>query len=148
MAYEQGISDIGTQFERDQALADARAMIRERGETVLIRLHKESTVERDSYNSIKKRTATSHTFYVFPLTFNPTAKQLEDAGIKESVDVMIKTAMLDWTDLGYTMKTLREIDSIRATVIIDGYKYELKTKQLDSQFQGTFLYIHLGLNRI
>ena len=56
--------------------------------------------------------------------------------------------MLDWNDAGYTMETLKTIDSIRATVIIAGSKYEIRDKVLESQFGNTYLYVLLGLNKI
>ena len=151
MSYEQPVSILGTNMEKNQALADARNIIREQGALVTIRLHEEGKITRDSFNTIINRDTTQTpgiTFYAFPIIFNPTAKQLADAGIREQTEVLIKTALLDWVDNGFTMDTLKEIDSIRATVIIDNAKYEIKDKQLDSQYQDTFLYVHLGLNRL
>ena len=150
MSYEQGISTIGVTMEKEQALSDARDIIRERGAPVIIRLHEEQKITRDRFNTIKKRDTTQTpgiTFYAFPIIYNPTAKQREAAGIREVTQVLIKTATLDWNDNGFTMKILKDIDSIRATVIIDGAKYEIRDKQLDSQYQDTCLYVHLGLNR-
>lgn len=145
------ISTLGTQLERDQALIDARDIIMERGQTVTVRLHEEQKIERDKFNSIKKRDISQtlgFSMYAFPVIYNPTQKQSEDAGIREKTQVIIKTAVLDWTDNGFTISTLKDINSIRATVIISGAKYEIVDKQLDSQYEDTFLYIHLGLNRI
>jgi len=149
LSFEQPISSLGITGEKNCALADAQHFIRERGAPVIIRLQTESNVTRDRYGSIKKRTSPGDlTFYAFPIIYSPTVKQLEEAGIREITDVLIKTAVMDWNDAGYTMDTLRVIDSIRATVIINNSKYEIKSKQLDSQYSDTFLYIHLGLNRI
>jgi len=151
MSYEQPMSTLGVIMEKEQALNDARNIIRERGAPVIIRLHEEQKITRDRFNTIKKRDTTQTpgiTFYAFPVIYNPTAKQREDAGIREATQLLIKTAVLDWTDNGFTVDTLKDIDSIRATVIIGGAKYEIRDKQLDSQYQDTFLYIHLGLNRI
>lgn len=145
------ISTIGTTQEKNDALRDARYFIRERGAPVTVRLHTESTVTRDRFNSIKRRgngAPADLTFYAFPITYNPTDKQLESSGIRERTQVLIKTSVLDWTDAGYDVDTLAAIDSIRATIIINGAKYEIRDKQLDSQYQDTFLYIHIGLNRI
>lgn len=145
------ISTVGLEHERDQALIDARDIIRERGQVVKIRLHVEGKIERDEFNTIIKRDVVQTPgidFYSFPVIFNPTDKQLEEAGIREKTEVLIKTSMLDWTDAGYTLDTLKDIDSVRATVIIGGAKYEIRDKALDSQYGDTYLYIHLGLNRI
>jgi hypothetical protein len=145
------ISLIGVQLEKDNALKDAETIIKLRGAEITVRLYEESGVTRGKYNTIKKRNSIStpgQTFYAYPIIYNPTEKQLEDAGIRERTEVLIKTAVKTWIDYGYTMETLRVINSIRATVIMDGAKYEIKDKQLDSQYQDTFLYIHLGLNRV
>lgn len=151
MSYEQPVATIGLSQEQEQALYDARNVIRELGLPVLIRLHEEQKITRDKFNSIKKRNIIQTpgiTFYAFPVVFNPTIKQLDDAGIKEQTQVLIKTAVQDWIDNGFTVNTLKNINSIRATVIISDAKYEIRDKNLDSQYGDTFLYIHLGLNRI
>lgn len=145
------ISVIGVQLEKENALKDAQTIIKLRGAPILVRLYEEPTVERDRYNSIKKRNSNSvpgFTLYSYPIIYNPTEKQREAAGIREVTQVLIKTSVQSWIDNGYTVETLNEIDSIRATIIMRGIKYEIKDKQLDSQYQDTFLYIHLGLNRI
>ena len=145
------ISTVGLEHEKDQALIDARDIIRERGQIIKIRLHVEGKIERDEFNTIIKKDTTQTPgidFYSFPVIYNPTDKQLEEAGIREKTQVLVKTAVQDWIDNDFTVDTLKDIDSIRATVIIGGAKYEIRDKNLDSQYQDTFLYIHLGLNRI
>lgn len=145
------ISTIGTGHSKEQALMDARDIIQELGKQIIIKPFTESSVTRDKFNSIKKTNnsgITPFTLYAFPITFNPTEKELEEAGIREKTEVLIKTAMKDWTDQGYTMATLKSIDSIRLRVLISGATYEIVTKQLDSQYSDTYLYIHLGLNRV
>lgn len=150
MSYMQpAISDIT--HEQELSLIDARDIIRERGKQIEIRLHTEQKITRDKFGSIKNRgTAQTdeRTFYSYPLTFNPSEKELDRAGIREKVQVLAKTAMLDWNDAGYPMETLKTLDSIRATVIIDGSKYEIRDKVLESQFGGTYLYVLIGLNKI
>lgn len=145
------ISDIGTTHEQELALIDARDVIRERGQQIEIRLHVEQKITRDKFGSIKNRGTVltdERTFYAYPINYNPTDKELDRAGIRERVQVTAKTAMLDWNDAGYTMETLKTIDSIRATVIIAGTKYEIRDKVLESQFRDTYLYVLLGLNLI
>ena len=117
----------------------------------ILRLHEEQTVTRDKFNSIKKRNVSSSpalTFYAHPIIFSPTDKQREDSGLREKTEVIVHTAMLDWTDNDYTMETLKDLDSIRMTVILKGAKYEIRDKALDSMFSNTYLYVVLGLNRI
>ena len=141
-------STIGVEIEKTCALLDAQQIIHERGKQISIRLHEETTVTRDRFNSIKKRSESGITFYSYPINFNPTEKEISDSGIREKTQVTAKTAVQDWIDAGYTMATLKDINSIRGTVIIDGAKYEIKDKVLESQFADVFLYVLLGLNRI
>lgn len=148
---DPAISDIGVALETDHALRDARDIIRERGKLIEIRLHQEQKITRDKFNSIKNRgtgTTPELPFYAYPITFNPTDKEIDAAGLRERTQVLVKTAMLDWNDAGYTMETLKQPDSIRATVIISGVKYEIRDKVLESQMGDTFLYVLLGLNKI
>jgi len=148
---DPAISDIGITHEQTLALMDARDIIRERGQQIEIRLHEEQKITRDKFNSIKNRGTVSTdeiTFYAYPVNYNPTEKDLDRAGIREKVQATAKTSMLDWNDAGYTMQRLQSLDSIRATVIIAGSKYEIRDKVLDSQFGNTYLYVLLGLNKI
>lgn len=145
------VCSTAIEFEKNSALNDARDMIRERGQAIKIHFHYETGITRDKFNSIKKRSqaaAPAVTMYAFPVIYNPTTKQLDAAGIKEKTEVLIKIAVLDWVDAGYSVATLKDLDSIRASVIIAGAKYEISSKQLDSQYADTFLYIHIGCNRI
>lgn len=145
------IATIGIQHEKELALIDARDYCWERGKQIKLRLHEEQTITRDRFGSIKKRDLAASpelTFYAYPITFNPTDKQMEESGIREKTQVIAYTAMLDWTDAGYTLTTLKDLDSIRMTVIIESAKYEIRDKALNSQFSDTYLYVVLGLNRI
>lgn len=145
------VSTLGQTMEQEQALRDAQQIIRERGKSIIIRPYTETKIVRDKYNSIIKRTTasvTSRTFFSFPIIFNPTTKQMEDAGIREKTDLLLKTATQDWLDFGFTMETLKDIDTIRMTVIIENSKYEIQSKQFDSQYNDTWLYVHLGANLI
>jgi hypothetical protein len=144
------ISDIAMTENKKQALIDARDIIRELGMVVYVRLNEEANVERDSFNSIIRTDKTKLPglpFYSFPIIYNPTEKQLSDSGIREKCQVLIKTAVLDWNDAGYTMETLKPINLIRASISIAGVEYEIVDTQLDSQYVDTYLYIHIGLNR-
>lgn len=143
------ISRSKVTLEKQYALRDVSATIQERGHPIEIRLHTESTVQRDRLNSIKKRTSTTKlSFYAYPLVFNPTDKELDRAGIRERTQVIAHTAMFDWNEEDFDMKRLESLDSIRATVIINNQKYEIKEKSLFSEFSDTYLYVVLGLNKI
>jgi len=150
--YKQpAIATSGVQLEEEHALIDARDYIWERGKQIKLRLHSEQKITRDKFNSIIKRDLASSpemTFYAYPVTFNPTDKEMEESGIREKTQVIIYTAMFDWNDNDYSLETLKKLDSIRMTVIIDCAKYEIRDKALNSQFSNTYLYVVLGLNRI
>lgn len=145
------ISRPGVQHEKEHALIDARDIIWERGEQITIRLYEEDTIVRDQFNSIVKREAgevTDRLFYSYPVIYSPTDKDMEKAGIRERTRVIVYTAMQDWIDYEYTLDTLKDLNSIRMSVIINGAKYEIVDKALQSQFADTYLYVVLGLNRV
>lgn len=145
------ISTIGTELELQGALKDAQTIIRLRGALISVRPFEEDEIVRDRFNSIKRHDndpATDLAFYAYPVVFNPTAKQREDAGINEICQVLIKTALQTWIDYGFDMATLRQLNSIRMQVIMDGVTYEIRDKQFDSQYQNSFLYVHIGLNEV
>lgn len=148
--YKQpAVPEVGIVHEQEHALIDVRDKIWERGETVQIRLHEETTVERDKFNSIKRKLNTSPrlNYKAFPITFNPTEEEMKGTGLKERCEVVLYTAMLDWNGDGYTLERLEDIDLTRASVIVRGAKYEIADKALHSQFYDTYLYVILGLNR-
>jgi len=148
---KSAVSDIGVILEKENALLDARDVIRERGQPVKIVMYEERKIERDRLNTVKKNKrseAPEIIFYAHPVIYNPTAKQSEEAGLKEQTQVLIKTAVQDWIDNGYTVENLKMIDSLHCKVIIAGAKYEIKDKALSSQFSNTYLYINLGLNEV
>ena len=90
----------GVDIERDHALLDAQNIIAERGQQIAVRLTTEAKVSRDQLNSIKNRgSSTSRNFYSYPITYNPTVKELSRVGIRDKVEVLCYTAMKDWTDI-------------------------------------------------
>jgi hypothetical protein len=136
-------------FESESALIDAKQIIDELGKQITITLNTDKNVERDSYGGIKNLSpaGSSHNWYSYPITFNPTVKQWQATGLKEHTEVIFKTSMKDWNDAGYTMERLQSLDMIRAQVIINGQTYEIRDKILDSQFQNTWLYVLIGANK-
>lgn len=136
-------------FYSSNALIDTQYFCNLLGKQITIKLHTDATINKDSYGSIKsKQVNPGLTFYSYPLTYSPSQKQWEEAGLHEKVDVMIKTAMKTWNDYGYTMERLQSLDMIRAEIIIDGQRFEIKDKVLESQFFTTYLYVLIGANKI
>jgi len=136
-------------FNRTNALLDAQTVINTLGKQITIKLFIDATINKDNYGNIKsKSTNAGLAFYSYPLTYSPTQKQWEESGLKEKTDVMIKTAMKTWNDYGYTMERLQSLDMIRAEIIIDTQRFEIKDKVLESQFYDTYLYVLIGANKI
>lgn len=139
--------NTGISLDELLALQRVQCTVKSRGIPIYIKLDDESTIERDSYGSIKKRESSTTTIYAYPIVFSPSQKQKDRNGIKNEVEVMVTTPMQCWLDAGFSDTDLSHIDTIRATVFLRGQTYEIKDKNMDSQFGSTFLYVILGLNR-
>lgn len=129
-----------------QALADVKQVIDEWGSAVIIQLRQEPEVTRDKYNSLKKRgTPASIPCNAYPVEYNPNEYQIEKAGLRENVEVIIYTAFCDYTNnsVGFD-----DIEMKRSTVILAGQRYEIRDKRRFGQIQDTWLYIVLGLNKL
>lgn len=138
-------------INKEGAMRDAQQIIRELGAIVVFKPFIESRVERDRLGSVKKRGLGSVdpvNFYAFPIIFNPSTKILNQTGMKEGIQCLIKTSMLDWKEKGFSMERIQGLDAIRARIEINGADYEIRDKQLDSQYQDEFLYLHIGLNKV
>lgn len=135
-------------FEAKLAMKDAQCVINMYGTSISVLLSDEGDVDRDRYNSIKRRTPnTSPSLKAYPVIFSPTMKEKDKVGLRELTEIIATTATQDWIDLGFDMEMLNEIDSIRALVTYRGTTYEIKDKALRSQIGDSFLYVVLGLNR-
>jgi hypothetical protein len=142
---------IGVQLESWGALIDAKEIIDLYGDDIVIYRRDEeldsARVDRDSYRSIKRSKTTStfrQTMKAYPIIFQPNAKQIEKAGLKENCELIIYTAMLDWTNLAIGFE---DIDIIRDTVEIRDIKYTIKEKTMTNCFSDQFLNISFGLMR-
>jgi len=142
---------VAKNLERDQALWDVAQIVRS-GYQIKIENRKEEDISRDKWNSINKQDTAgidlSVNLYALPVIYDPTDKQLEQAGIRERVGAVVWTSMYDWNQQGFPLTRLQRIDMIRATVIINGQKMELKAKAQVDPYHDTYLYIVLGVNRI
>ena len=135
---------VGVYQERVCAQADAKDIIDERGDIMQLFFRTEANVSRDRYSSIKKRNQeTVYTLRVHPVTFNPSDKQLEKAGLREASDVVVYTAMKDWIDLGIDFADIRM--DLKLTVHLQGEVYVMRYKGLSGQFNDSYLYITFGL---
>jgi hypothetical protein len=106
----------------------------------------ESSVQRDKYDSLKRRTVVDGiNMYAYPVTYNPIDKDLKKAGLREKVDVLIYTAMRDWNNNNINPEV--DINAARASFKIRERTFTIKEYGLISQFQDTFLYATFGLVR-
>jgi len=137
--------ELGVQLERDCALEDAKEWIDERGDEIIFKTIEESGVNRDIYGSIKKRTPVQVTMNAFPIEFSPTQSQMEKAGIKENVDVIIYVAQLDFTNNNLTIEN---IDDIRWRLTLKGNTYSIKDINEVNMMADTYLNITLGLFKV
>ena len=100
----------GVRIEKLNSLKDAAYYLEERGFDIVILDNDESTINRDVYNSIKKRTPVKITIPAFPVVFSPTEDELKEAGIREKVDVLVTLATKHLKDRDLTYSKL---DTIR-----------------------------------
>ena len=134
-------------LERSSALLDVQRTSHEYGHPVTVYIRGESGVVRDTYQTISQFTqapAIAYSIYAFPIRYDPTQRELEQAGIYERCDVLIWTATKDWTDLGLSYLS---IDEVRSTVVLDGAEYRVGHKQQQDRFFDVHLHIALGLTK-
>jgi hypothetical protein len=138
--------NLAAQFERDNALQDVQNEVEIYGNEIKLRIRDESKIDRDSYNSIKQRDLPASDIIIkaYPIISNPNQYQIEKAGLREMVDIMVYVPMKSLNDNAIEFE---DIDLIRSSVILQGIKYWIKDKTNHSQFLDTFLYVILGLRR-
>jgi hypothetical protein len=141
------VAQLGVSFENTGALLDIKWVIDERGAPITINHRVEGDIMRDKYNSIKQKevVTTRYTMNAFPIQPNPTEDQLTKAGFIERVDIIMYTAMLDWTDNSLNPKN--DIDIVRDTIEYDGVTYKLKNFNFLKNFSNTFGEVVLGAVR-
>lgn len=131
-------------FNYQCALDDVECQVNEVGLEVTFEDSRESNIARDKYRSISRNVSpTQITVYAYPAEFSPNEKSIEQAGLKESVDVILYTPLKTWTDNNYTF---RNIDLIRWETVINGETYHIRDKALYGQLGSHYLYIVLGLS--
>lgn len=135
----------GAEQEKEDALKDIQNSINEYGESFDVIIRTEGDLVRDDYGGIKQKSPTTKfSIKAFPIIPSPTSDQLEHAGLKEKVDVVLYTAKKDWADNSYTFN---DIDRERCTVKYQGETYEIKDKTKYSQFLNDYLYYNLGITK-
>lgn len=136
--------NCGVDIELKHALLEVKCVIDQYGMEVEFFIEDENEITRDKYGSIIKDTDSSLKMNAYPLTYNPTDKQIEKAGLRERTEALFYTATQDWKDAGIDFK---DIEIIRSKVEINGERYVIKDKGRISQFSDTFLYITFGVSK-
>ena len=134
----------GVQLEEIHALQDAADYLYERGNEVKLYVNSESTIERDVYGSVKKRTPSYITLHAFPIDYNPTDDQLMKAGVREQVDLLVTLATKHLTDNSISYL---DIDTGRYEIEINGDVYSIKDKNQINMFSHVYLNVILGLSK-
>jgi hypothetical protein len=138
------VSTTGVLQEKIDALIDAQVHIMEYGDEIIFFPREEDDISRDKYNSLKQRDS-SISYYsmkAFPVQFNPIEKELNKAGLREIVDLLIYTAMQDWNDISIIP---REIDTVRGTIVYQSETFKIKEIGFVNHFSDTFLNVTFGL---
>lgn len=134
------------ELERLHALLDVQEIVHEYGQDMRIYMRGEADVDRDSYNSIKRKNYEDETkifnLKAWPLDDKPSEQYLLKLGWTERVDLVAKTAMKDWMDAGWNYN---DLDMNKATVVVDGAEWTIKYKATENRHNNTYLYIVLGL---
>lgn len=131
-------------WDRVAGQTDIKSIVDERGEIIKVVFRGEDKVYRDRYNSIEQRNQSTVIFIkAFPVTFTPSQKQIEKAGLKEKCDLMLYTAYLDWINNSIEFERV-EIDG-RTTIQLRGSDYEIREKGVDVHLADSFGYLTLGL---
>lgn len=144
----------GVSIEAMTALKDVRNVSREYGTPIIVNLRGEDDVRRDSLGTIKARVppAASLATYALPVEYGPSERHLEQAGIREKVECLIKTPILDWVeagiiDLARMGITFMAIDITRSTVTLDGLQWKVADKGIPERVGEVPHHVSLGLRR-
>jgi hypothetical protein len=143
----------GVQFEYLDALRDTQAAEQEYGQPITIHYRLEGQILRDLYGSIIGRPSDVITMpqNAATITYTPTTRALEKAGLREVCDVAIYVAMKDFMDAGLAFD---DLEIKRMTIDIgaipgeaNGNRYEVKEKARAVSYGNGYLYITFGLKR-
>lgn len=136
----------GIDLEVLHAKLDVYHIACERGARVRFQRPGEGDVSRDPYRGIKGRPgAVDVMIPVLPLTFNPSRRAIEDAGIKQSVDGIATTPAYAWESEGYVWN---DADMIRWSMTFQGRKYKIVSVNRDAQIGNDFLYWVFGIEGV
>lgn len=128
-------------LETKHMLKDVQDYTRERGKTVTIYPHSESDVERGKFNSIMKRNAEGIKMKAI-VNASPNRYEIEKAGIKESVEILVGFATKDFTDRDWNYET---IDTERWEMQTPEGLFKVKDKAQATPYGEVYLKINVGL---
>ena len=143
----------GVSLEYTQALQDAQQMAQEYGNPIVLWTREDGEVDRDEYGGImaKPRQVAMVSINAATISYSPTSRVIEKAGLREQCDVLIKVAMQELIDASVEYEA---IDLTRATIEIaalpsesHGATYQIKEKARTGSFANGYLYVIFGLKR-
>ncbi len=126
------------------ALERVRSQVEHKGGDIKLLAGGESNVVRGDYGSVIEQTGAPTALKSFPIRFTPTEKQLQKAGIIESVDVIF---WLSKKALALKGIVFDGIDTVRSRVIHGSVEYRITQKGRGYNQFGDYLYITLGGKR-
>lgn len=129
-------------------LLDVQRVVAQYGQPVQITSPNESDIVRDDYGRIIKYGRTQWTLNAFPVSPNPSQRELEQVGIFDRVDCLWYLSSLDCSALSLNAASFvldkNATDTNRMTIIFKKRQYRLVSAQDYSVFADSFLYLVLG----
>lgn len=126
-----------------RAMSQVQRVVNQRGVDITILEPSESQVVTNAYgDKVSKRQGNPLTLKAFPITENPTEREVEKAGFKDRVDLIVYTSSKDWREIH--SKEFSELKTPHMEIQYNGGSYEVKQANRHSQFENEFLYIVFG----
>lgn len=119
------------------ALCEAEELCTEHGPNAKFVVRREDHVNRDRYESIKEFEQAQEVTYnicAMDITYQPNIQQLQQAGLYEECNVVIKTPTKAWLDLSIEFN---RIDIKRTTVLLGGETWKIREKGREQVVYGT-----------
>lgn len=126
------------------ALRDVRNVVRDFGQTITI-INPPSIVTNDYGDIISRETSNVFNPKAFPITFSPSDKDLQKAGLTIKVDVIVYLSKLEMETIGLLFE---DIEADQSELKIRGRQYLVKQTNEASQYADEFLYYTVGGKRL
>lgn len=126
--------------EETIAVQDTYDVIQEYGQPVELVMQAESVRSKDKFGAVKSvNDDTTETVNAFPIRYNPSEKEIKEAGFDERVDVMLFLSSKELSD-----KSIN-VDSLRDRMRVRGQQFKLKDIKPHGHFGNSFRSWVVGL---